>query len=256
MVTRERLLPLVGAYNFRDLGGYPTVDGRQVRWGRLFRSDTLHELTGEDLDVLRRVGLSGVIDLRTATELERTGRGPLEEAPVRYLHAPVLREEAGDTRAAPEPEGNDISERYLWYLDIGRKALVEAIEMVADESCLPLVFHCTAGKDRTGVLAALVLDILGVEPEVIVEDYTLTETRLDLIVARLRRDPVHGPRMNDIPASRLRVEATTMQRFLSSLHDRHGGARSWSKQAGVSDEALDRLPGLLLEPATPARPVS
>lgn len=247
MVTRERLLPLVGAYNFRDLGGYPTGDGRTTRWGRLFRSDTLHELTRADLEVLEEVGLSAVVDLRTTAEVERTGRGPLGGRPLRYLHAPVLREEGGDTRAAPEPEGDDTSLRYLWYLDVGRRALVEAIEMVADPSSLPLVFHCAAGKDRTGVLAALVLDIVGVERDVIVEDYALTQSRLELIVARLRRDPVHGKRMDEIPPSRLRVEGETMARFLSLLHERHGGARAWAASAGVAKASLERLPGLLLE---------
>ena len=91
METRERLLPLVGACNFRDLGGYPTVDGRFTRWGKLFRSDTLHELTEEDLELLRQIGLTSIIDLRTKTELERTGRGPLAEEPIAYRSTPVTR---------------------------------------------------------------------------------------------------------------------------------------------------------------------
>lgn len=247
VANRDRLLPLVGACNFRDLGGYPTVDGRVTRWGRLFRSDTLHELTDDDLDVLQDLGLAAVIDLRTATEVERTGRGPLGTRSVTYLHAPVLPEEGDDTRGAPEPEGDDTAARYLWYLEVGRGPLVEAIEMVADEDCLPLVFHCTAGKDRTGVLAALVLDIVGVQHEVIVDDYVLTRTRMDLILSRLRRDPVHGPRIGEIPASRFRVDAATMRHFLDGLQARHGGAREWALHAGVRAESLARLAGALLE---------
>ena len=92
MPTRDRLLPLVGAYNFRDLGGYPTVDGRVTRWGTLYRSDTLHELTPADLEVLRGLGLASVIDLRTASEVEQTGRGPLAAEPIRYLHLSVMQE--------------------------------------------------------------------------------------------------------------------------------------------------------------------
>ena len=177
----DRLLPLVGAYNFRDLGHYPTIDGRVTVWGKLFRSDTLHELTTADLEVLRQIGLAGVIDLRTTAEVERAGRGLLADEPIRYLHASVLQEEGGETVAAPT--GDDPSERYLWYLDAGRLALVAALEMVADPDSYPLVFHCAAGKDRTGVLAALVLDILGVHPDVIIEDYMLTATRIDMIRA-------------------------------------------------------------------------
>src|ERR1700733_7186496 len=120
METRERLLPLVGASNFRDLGGYPTVDGRFTRWGRLFRSDTLHELTGEDLGLLRQIGLTSIIDLRTRTELDRTGRGPLAEEPIAYLHASVLQEEGGESVATPAPPDGHPAARYLWYLDVGR----------------------------------------------------------------------------------------------------------------------------------------
>jgi protein-tyrosine phosphatase len=247
MESSDRLLALAGAYNFRDLGRYPTTDGRMTAWGKLFRSDTLQELTGADLDVLRRIGLAGVIDLRTAAEVERSGRGLLADEPVRYLHASVLQDEGGESQAAPS--GDDPSERYLWYLDAGRQALVAALDMVADPDSYPLVFHCAAGKDRTGVLAALVLDILGVRPEVIVEDYVLTETRIDLIRARLRRDPVYGDQIDKIPASRLSVQASTMERFLAGLHARHGGARAWALAAGVAEASLDRMSVFLLEPA-------
>jgi protein-tyrosine phosphatase len=216
METRERLLALVGAYNFRDLGGYPTADGRFTRWGRLFRSDALHELTAEDLQVLRQVGLASVIDLRTATELERTGRGPLGEEPIAYLHASVLQEEGGESVATPAPPEGDQAERYMWYLNVGRDALTEALTTAADPVNQPVVFHCAAGKDRTGVLAALILDILGVDRSAIVEDYTITATRMELILKRLRRDPVWGDHVAEIPAHQVHAEASTMDDFSSS----------------------------------------
>ena len=89
MEERERLVALAGAFNFRDLGGYPAGDGRRTRWGRLFRSDTLHELTEADVGVLRSLGLATMIDLRTARELSRTGRGPLAAEPIAYRHLSV-----------------------------------------------------------------------------------------------------------------------------------------------------------------------
>ncbi len=247
METPSRLLPLVGAYNFRDLGGYPTGDGRRTRWGRLYRSDTLHELTDGDLVALRDLGLRAVLDLRTAAEVEQSGRGLLGEEPVDYQHLSVIDQDAGESTAAPAPPGDDLAERYLWYLEIGRRALVSALESMTSEDRYPMVFHCTAGKDRTGVLAALVLDILGVEPTVIAEDYVITATRLDLIVARLRRDPVHGARLAELPASRLEVELETMERFVQLLYERHGGARSWARASGIGQRSLDRLAELLLE---------
>ncbi len=247
MDTRERILPLAGASNFRDLGGYPTTDGGITRWGQLFRSDTLHELTEADVELLRAVGLASVIDLRTATELERSGRGLLGKEGMAYLHASVLREEGGESVAVPAPSDDDQAERYLWYLDVGRRALADALTMVADPGNRPLVFHCAAGKDRTGVLAALILDILGVEHSVIVDDYVITATRLELILDRLRRDPVWGTSVAEIPPGRVLAEGTTMARFLDLLHERHGGARAWALGAGVPARSLHDMAAQLVD---------
>ncbi len=243
-----RLLPLVGAYNFRDLGGYPTTDGRTTRWGRLYRSDTLHELTDEDLAVLRDLELASVIDLRTPTEVERVGRGLLGSEPVRYVNLSVLAEDGGEQQAAPAPRLADTAERYLSYLEMGRGALVTSFGLMADPESYPLVFHCQAGKDRTGVLAALVLACMGVERRAIVDDYVLTATRMDLIIGRLRRDPYFADRIDDLPPSVFSVEAATMERFLDGLEEKYGGARSWAQTAGVPTDQLDALADLLVEP--------
>jgi protein-tyrosine phosphatase len=248
MEGRQRLIGLAGAYNFRDLGGYPTANGRITRWGRLFRSDTLHELTDADVAVLRSLGLATVVDLRTSRELERTGRGPLAAEPVAFRHLSVIRDGEGEAMAAPAQPGEELSTRYLWYLESGREPLVEALSLAADPDHLPLVFHCAAGKDRTGVLAALVLDILGVEPQVIVADYVITAGRMELILARYRSDPDVAARMADVPAYRFAVEAETMERFLAGLHQRYGGARAWAVAAGVDTAVLGRMPDLLLDP--------
>jgi protein-tyrosine phosphatase len=243
VVTRSRILPLVGAFNFRDLGGYRTLDGRSTRWGRLFRSDGLHELTSNDLDVLRDLGLACVIDLRTPAELERTGRGPLEQEPIRYFHLPLL---PGGDEVAPEAAQQNLTDRYFWYLDVGRQSFVEAFGLVADPKSYPLVFHCAAGKDRTGVLAALVLSVLGVERSVIVEDYVLTQSRMDLIMARMKRNADSEDRMAEIPQFLFRAEVGTISAFLEQLDERFGGARQWALDAGVTSDQLDALVGLLV----------
>jgi protein-tyrosine phosphatase len=249
MESRSRLIPLVGSFNFRDLGGYPTGDGRATRWGTLFRSDTLHELSDGDVALLRSLGLATIVDLRTSRELERTGRGPLGPEPIAYHHLSVIQEGGGEAMAAPAPPGEDLAERYLWYLDVGRRPLAAALALVTRSANLPLVFHCAAGKDRTGVLAALVLDILGVDPEAIVADYLITESRMELILGRYRSDPNFAERMAQIPASRFSVESPTMVRFLGELHDRFGGAREWAVASGLASDDLDRMEDLLLEPA-------
>jgi hypothetical protein len=272
----ERLVPLDGAFNFRDLGGYPTRHGRRTRWGRLFRSDTLHELTEADVEVLRGFGLATVIDLRTATELSRTGRGRLGPEPIGFHHLSVLGdgaaigdrmareagddgpgtgagagrpEEPGEVVAAPVPLGEDLSARYAWYLDVGREPLAEALCLIGEPERLPLVFHCAAGKDRTGVLAALVLDLVGVDHDVIVEDYLVTAGRMELILDRYRRsDPDAAERLARLPSSTYGVEAATMRSFLDLVEAEFGGTRTWAAAAGVPDSTLDRIPELLLEP--------
>jgi protein-tyrosine phosphatase len=249
---RDRLIPLSGAYNFRDLGGYAGSGDRITRWGRLFRSDTLHELTAADVELLRSIGLATVVDLRTTRELLRTGRGPLEPEPILYRHLSVVSESDGadgEAMAAPAPAGDDLAERYLWYLEVGRQALVDALDLLGDESSYPLVFHCAAGKDRTGVLAALVLDILGVDQAAIVDDYLITAGRMERILDRYRGDPRFVARMASVPASRFGVEAATMERFLRAVHDRFGGAAAWALGAGVSRSTLAGIESHLLEPA-------
>jgi hypothetical protein len=259
MQPESRLVPLSGSFNFRDLGGYRGLDGRTTRWGRLFRSDALHELTPDDVDRLRDMGLRTVVDLRTERELARSGRGPLGPEPVAFHHLAVVREEArgdggaagsadGEAVAAPAPPGDDLSERYLWYLDVGMDSLVRALTLLGGADHYPLVFHCAAGKDRTGVLAALVLEIVGVDREVIVADYVLTAERIRFIVDRWRADPAFAERMATVPPSRFGVEASTMEGFLDALSSRYGGARAWAVDAGVPAEALDRMIDLVLEP--------
>jgi protein-tyrosine phosphatase len=259
MDTKSRLIPLQGSFNFRDLGGYPGSRGRLTRWGRLYRADALHELTAADVGQLRQLGLRTIVDLRTERELARSGRGPLEPEDVAFHHLAVVREAVrgdgtsdrageGEAVAAPAPAGDDLAERYLWYLDVGRDSLVETLTLLGGDEHYPLVFHCAAGKDRTGVLAALVLSILGVERQVIVADYVITAERLRFIMQRWLADPEFAERMAKLPATRFSVEAPTMEGFLDQLQDRYGGARQWALDAGVSAAVLDRIADLLLEP--------
>jgi len=255
MESPSRLVPLEGSFNFRDLGGYPGLDGRHTRWGQLFRADALHELTADDLVQLRDLGLRTVIDLRTERELDRSGRGLLEPEPIGFHHLAVVQEGVQevvtvDTESlgAPAPPGDDLAERYLWYLDVGRRSLVEALGLLSRAEHYPLVFHCAAGKDRTGVLAALTLDILGVDRQEIVADYMITAERLGFILDRWRAsDPMFAERMASVPTSRFSVEASTMEGFLDGLSEYHGGARAWAVGAGVPEKSLDRMVDLLLE---------
>jgi protein-tyrosine phosphatase len=247
----ERILPLAGAYNFRDLGGYRTGDGRVTRWGRLFRSDALHEVTRADLEVLSATGLAVIVDLRTGPELERSGRGLLDAEPMRFVHLSMTDAEGGESVAAAPAEFHaKLAERYLWYLEVGRLSLVEVLTLIADPANQPLVFHCAAGKDRTGVVAALVLDILGVDRDTIVNDYVLTATRMPLIMDRFTRDPFLASRLSSIPPHAFAVEAASIEGFLALVDERYGSSRDWALQAGVPAASIESMARtLLVDPA-------
>jgi protein-tyrosine phosphatase len=238
-----RLVPLEGAFNFRDLGGYPVLGGGRTRWGRLYRSDGLQALTEADAAALRELGLSTVVDLRTDVELERWGRGRLRDEPIRWEHLSVIRADGGESVAAPDTD--DLAERYLWYLEVGAGPVARALAVLAEPGATPAVFHCAAGKDRTGVVAALILDAVGVEPEAIVTDYAETSAHLGPILERLGANPPTG--QVPVPPSRLTVEPATMERFLERLQQRHGGAAKWMVAASGDASLPERLAELLVE---------
>jgi protein-tyrosine phosphatase len=245
-VTDERIVPFAGASNFRDLGGYPTDDGRTTRWGRLYRSDALHDLTVDDLDLFRRLGIASIVDLRNPEEVKRTGRGLLAREPIHFVNQSVLStsEERPDATAI---SADYLFERYLHYLEVGRGAFARAIQEMAKRENYPMVFNCFFGKDRTGVLSSIVLRCVGVKRQAIVDDYAMTSTRVGLILEKLRRDPVHRDAIEQSDPVLFSAEQMTMSKFLDELERRYGGARAWVLSSGVTSLQLDVLVDELLE---------
>jgi protein-tyrosine phosphatase len=235
---------LAGAINFRDLGGYHTGDGRRTRFGRVFRSNSLQELTEADLEIIREeLGLVTVLDLRSGREIAHDGVGPLEHEPLRYVNLPMLQEKRDYHPGRIE---TGLVDRYFSYLHLARENIVKALETIAVSQ--PIVFHCSAGKDRTGVLAALVLGCVGVEPETVVSDYAARHHAREEIVGFLRRRPSYVERLDELPPSALDSEPPTMREFLRLLEERYGGARNWALAAGAGEATLRRLEATLLEP--------
>lgn len=256
----ERQLEFEGVINFRDLGGYRTSGGESVRWRRLFRSGALHYMTDADVRHAHDLGIRSVLDLRRPSEIAYQGLGPLTESASVTLHAlPVIPD--GASELLDERFGRGISgERYRGYLEFGGpdypSYLVTALELLAERSTYPALFHCSAGKDRTGVLAALVLDILGVDGETIAEDYVLSNLTADGLIAQTGRDferrralgeAVEGAPGGSPPPGWLPVPLDGISVFLDSVRADFGSARGYFEARGVEAATFDRLAEALLE---------
>ena len=245
-----RTIAFEAVFNFRDLGGYPARRGQRVRWRRLFRADGLNRVRTHEADVVRRLGIRTVVDLRTNDEVRTHGRFPDEVAEVNYCHLPVF-DVQPDWAGFDEPDAPGfLADRYVEMLESGRPSVAAALKLLADPGAYPLVFHCAAGKDRTGILASVVLALLGVPDDVIVEDYALSHQateRMFAWVAARGRDLDSG--YQTPPPSVLAAHPDTMVRFLEHLDATHGGASGLVQDLGVGTDTIDRIRENLLEPA-------
>ena len=166
----------------------------------------------------------------------------------RVVNVSVLSDATVEVRGEAVAVDRDyLVRRYLHYLDVGAGAFVKAIsEMTSDES-YPMVFNCFFGKDRTGVLAALVLSCVGVEHDEIVKEYALTASRVPFILEKLNEDPLYRETIARTNPILLSAHEHTMARFLQQVDERFGGARSWAMNAGVTPQQLSALRDLVLE---------
>lgn len=170
MAAAGRRIDLPGLYNLRDLGGYPTAGGT-LPWRTLLRSDALHQLGAAGLEELLALGLRTIVDLRTHVEAE-IAPSPLQQLAARHTHVSIL---GGDLQALP-PELNSI---YAFVVRECGGAIVDAIRPLCAPNAFPALVHCSAGKDRTGIVIAMILAVLGVPDDVIAADYALSGGYLD-----------------------------------------------------------------------------
>ncbi len=244
MPAHDRHIPLDGAVNFRDLGGYQAADGRTIRWRTLFRADGLARLTDPDRAVIRKLGIATVIDLRTTFEVEG-GRFPVEEIPVGFHHVPLLDE-------MPDPEAfkmvpGMLSTQYRDMTTDAAPQIGRVLSIVAERHAHPLIVHCTAGKDRTGVLVAVLLGVLGVPDEVIVEDYVLSAKAMAALRQKLIERYPTGREVIEQADELFSAEPETIADLLSHLRATHGSIEAYAAWAGAGPDVVAALRDVLLE---------
>jgi protein-tyrosine phosphatase len=232
-------------FNFRDLGGLPGADGRIVHYGRLYRSDSLHRLTDEEGERLSALGVRTVLDLRRPAEIERDGRVP-ELPGIAYFNLhPAHRE--WQLGGYDEAAGTDryLADRYLDMAAEGIDGFGAALRLISDADRAPLVMHCFAGKDRTGVLAALTLALLGVPQADIMADYAASEAAQAPIGAQVLRD-ASGAVVPPPPEHFLACPPQAMGLFLTELAERYGSVDGYARAAGVSELHIEAMRAHLL----------
>jgi protein-tyrosine phosphatase len=241
-----RLLAWEGCLNARDLGGYATKDGRETRWGAVVRSDSPAALTEAGRAALADYGVRAIVDLRLPAELADHPNPFAEPGDhgIAYTNVSFI-----DPAAAPPNAATTLAEDYLQMLDRYRAGVAEAVAAVAGAPDGAVVVHCAAGKDRTGLISAMLLGLVDVPAETIAADYAMTA---ELLASReqawLESCPPEERAEREAMIARYAPTAEVMGEVLAGLDERYGGVEAYLLEAGVSRDDLDRLRERLLAP--------
>lgn len=242
---RVRRLMWDGCLNVRDLGGFPAMDGRETRWGAVVRSDNPGRLTGAGREALLAYGIRTIVDLRFPHELEEYPHPFAEpgEHGIFYTHRPFIRP------GAPSPPNLDelsLSENYINMLDRFAPEVSAIVQTIATAPEGGVLVHCAAGKDRTGITSAILLDLVGVDRATIAADYALTAECLEPeMTAWLLNGPGTRDEREQILA-RNRPRAEVMLQVLDHLDSRYGGAEPYLLHGAMDASTLARIRERLL----------
>ena len=245
--ARARSIEFELVFNVRDLGGLPVAGGGSIGPGLLYRGDGVHRLVDADLERARALGLRTVVDLRTAGEIERSRRFPVEHHPAEWFHLPILqRMWSEDDLVATSGAVDFLRERYLDMLVSGAESIARIVELVAQGT--PMLFHCAAGKDRTGVVAAVLLALAGVARDDIAADYHATAGAMAAFVDWLTvTHPEALDSMTSQPPEYLEAPHDAMATFLDVVVARYGSMEEYVLGLGVEPAAIDALRAVLVD---------
>jgi protein-tyrosine phosphatase len=256
VIVGERRLPLEGTVNFRDLGGYATTKGRRVKWGKVFRSDHLSRLTDRDIVFLQRLKIQCVCDFRTSAETQkRPDRFP-GEGPGEYLHLPIDHLKFDPVTLFEKLKRGNTSwltqefliEGYISNIDKSASTWGEVFQRLAASSQLPLVFHCTGGKDRTGTCAALILLALGVPEKTVIFDHGLSNIFISDVANKIYAQFDSYGIDRDKIAPYFSAPRYCIEAMLAHIRKKYDSAANYLRfKAGVTEDILQRIRVELLE---------
>lgn len=247
--TAERIWRLDGILNLRDIGGYQTKSGQTTRWGKIYRTAHLGNATDETLEILSRYGISLICDLRSNRELtENPDRVPNGAT---YLHTPIYKD---DQLSGIFPKllfdraalGDQLGAGYIRMIDERAEVFASLIGRFADPANLPVMFHCTAGKDRAGLTAAMLLTLLGVPRATIIADYTLSNLASEKIfVDFMGKNGTNITRFG-VPLEQLRplfiADPKWLENSLDHIDNNYGGVDNYLlKNGGLAADKIDTL---------------
>lgn len=242
MLKDLRCLPLAGTHNVRDLGGYRTADGTILPWRRFLRADSLHRLGLGEAERLMDEGLATVIDLRTVDELASAPSPFAAHADVDFLNLPLFDDLAPAALGRAKAKSDDpLLDFYLAALHRRQEAIRAVLAAMAEARQGAILFNCTAGKDRTGIVAALLLGLAGVARADILHDYAMSAELISDLVAEFLNlsrqrggDTVAYARM-------LRSPAGTMDRALASIEGEYGSLPDYLREIGLRPDQIEAL---------------
>ena len=227
--------------NFRDLGGYNSSLGGHVKEGALYRSNSLAMLSDEDIKLILEKGIRTVIDLRTDFEIHR-GQSRLKDVEgVGYYKISLIDNvHSQDHKTFEKNMPKSMGELYKNLLDNSSHSIVKVFDIILENSDSAVVFNCTAGKDRTGVIAALILDLLCVDKKDIVEDYTITEKLMESVTLKFKQDYKEATG-KAVPDYLFESRQESIEEFLDHLYDKYTNAEGYLIKSGFGKEKIDKF---------------
>ncbi len=225
-------------FNLRDVGGLPTAGGGVTRAGWLYRSDSLGQLAEADREAFAALGVQTLIDLRRAAELDEYGRAPAW-ACANWRHIPLdYPPWRAEDYSAEVGVVAYLVDRYLEIVELAATGVVAAVRLIADPASGPTLVHCLGGRDRTGVVVALVLSLVGVDEDTIAADYARTESATARYEAWAR---VHRPAEADLPDYLARCPEAAIRGVLRELTDRYGSVAGYLVAHGLTPDEIAAL---------------